>query len=179
MVVIEFLKNLEPANSMLYLGVFGMLCYVVLVISMIAGADFEGLDEVDADMDGNFLNLSLGGLFSFLMGWGFLGNTLIEQFKASDTTGIVVGTLGGAALALLHSFLRTLIKKAEHKVEIPTVEEGEIGTCYLKIAPGKKGVVTLRGRQVDAVSDEPIESHETIQVVKQARLDEIIKVSKV
>ena len=72
-----------------------------------------------------------------------------------------------------------MIKKAEHKVSIPVVKKGEIGTCYLIIKPGSKGKVTIRGRDVDAIAKEEIKSHETIRVVKDARLDEIITVEKV
>lgn len=179
MVATEFFKNLAVSDSLLYIGVFGLSSYVLIILGMIAGGTIEGLDEVDADMDSSFLNLSLGSFFSFLAGWGFLGNALIDQFELSNSKGAVLGIIGGVCLTFLHSFLRVMIKKAEHKVEMPTVPAGEIGTCYLTIRPGSKGKVTLRGREVVAVSEEEIKSHESVRVVKESRLDQIVTVEKV
>lgn len=167
----------EPANAMLCVGFFGMVCYLVLVINMFIGGDADDLGDM-GDSEVSFLNLSFGGMFSFLMGWGFLSNLLIEKIQFTNVVGILLGVLGGGVLTFLHGFLRTLVKKAEHRVETPVVEEGETGVCYLRITPEKRGMITIRGRQVDAISDEEIESHQAVRVVKQARLDEVIKVSK-
>lgn len=175
----EFLKGISVADASLYLAVFGTVCYIFLVLAMIAGGDFDGLDDVDADMDGNFLNLSLGAFFSFTMGWGWFSYAAIAEFKMSNLSGVIVGLIGGALITFLHSFLRVMVKKAEHKVEMKTVAEGDVGTCYLKIEPGTVGKVIIKGREVEAVSDDTIPSHAKVKVVKESRLDEIITVTKV
>ncbi|MDO9628286.1 MAG: hypothetical protein Q7I99_00175 [Acholeplasmataceae bacterium] len=146
-----------------------MLIFLVLMLIGIDGADFDGVDTPDLDLD--FLNdeplsgigglriVSLKGVLAFLSigGWtAYLFVNLVNPIFAS-----LIGVVLGCVAAYLQALAYRAMMRLESSGNIDYKNAvGKTGTVYMRVPKNNsgKGKITLviqeRYTEIDAVTDE-------------------------
>jgi len=146
-----------------------MLIFLVLMLIGVDGADFDGVDTPDLDVD--FLNdeplSGIGGL-RILTLKGILAFLSIGAWTAylfADVLGPIFASLIGVVLGFVAAYLQALAYRAMMKLESSGNIDynnavGKTGTVYMRVPKLKsgKGKITLviqeRYAEIDAVTEE-------------------------
>jgi membrane protein implicated in regulation of membrane protease activity len=165
-------------------GILGAIVVVCRVVLLLAGGDAHGVPDGDLDVDAGdgFHLLSVHGLASFFMMFGFVGLALSRQSQARPGWSILGGTLAGAAAiwVIAHLFRFALGLQSSGNVS-PQAAAGCVGTVYLTIPAGGTGRVNVRigqrVREMDAMDAEggELPTGTSVRVVRVERSLAIVK----
>ncbi|MBP5673378.1 MAG: hypothetical protein J6X49_13395 [Victivallales bacterium] len=178
-------------NSYLFIAIFGTTIFVIQFIMTLVGFGHGGEDAdgdgIPDDMDGqdasdidhieatqsadalhvNFFSLKSIMAFLTFYGWGGV------CFKQYGWGGFAIALVSGITMMVIISVLIALLLKMQQSGNIsPKDYIGKSGSVYLSIpggrAPGGKAIVKLDActREIEALSDEPIASGQTITIVQ-------------
>ena len=153
--MIEYLLNMEPAmKTFVAIGAISSLILTIqMVLSLIGGA----AEGVEADFDigdggegGATGILSIRSIGAFFTGFGWAGAAAMQNgigAGGATFTGTIVGGIFLSMIVYLMSYLHSLREEGTLNYKNCI---GEVGSVYLPIPPGRKGMgqieVMVQGR---------------------------------
>lgn len=161
----------------------GSLFFLLRVILMVAGGfDAEDFDSGDADIDADapdseetiatFKFLTLTGVASFFMMFGWVGLTAYEGYQLGSAISFILALLAGVSSMALVAYVFKILKQLESGGATLNQKDllGMSAEVYESIPAGGSGrvVITVKGirREFDASSDneEEIKSFEKVKI---------------
>ena len=157
-------------NPYLIIALIGTLLFTIKLALFLYGAD----SDIDFESAHAFEVLSLQSILATLMGAGWFGLALQNEFAASSLTTLILAISFGVVCGLFSSALMYWLRKLNY---IPTTKQPSVdaqGIVYLEIPVQRSGrgkielVVEGQKKIIDAISDEakPIASFSEIKVVE-------------
>lgn len=162
-------------NIFLVIAIFATIIYIIkMIIYFFAGGDIEidaSFDSItETDISFNFI--SIQSILAFLMGFGWVGFSVIKESQNAQIA-LIAALLSGCVLMYIAAYLMHLIKKLEKNVQVDfNTLIGKTGRTYTTFGAKAKGQIEieLNGRWsiLDAYnfSDEEISAFTEIRVEK-------------
>lgn len=161
-----------------YLALFATICFVIkLIIFTIFGGDSGSEVSADfnteTDTDTSFGFLSLQSILAFLMGFGWMGFSALQQFKLGQLTAFLCAFVVGFIFMYGTAFLMFSVKKLEKNVKKDKTSALEkVGKAYTDFASKGQGriEIEINGQLTvaEAINDSEteIKSFEAVKVIK-------------
>ena len=143
---IESIYNLSPAYFII--AAVSTVLFLIFVILTFFGIDSEGADtggfDVDSDSEASFFVFSFKTILVGLMGLGWTGTSLVNEFAWTRTGAILPSVMVAIVLMLI---MNQIFKSLFSLEKVYTFDinhaVGKEGAVYLPITVNKPGQVTL------------------------------------
>lgn len=152
-----------------YMGAISSGLFIVKIILMWVGGDFEGDADFEADAgdsDGDFGVFSINAMICFFMALGWFGLAALKEWGFTFYPALAIGVVAGVACSLLFSLSLAFAKKLNHETPTPSLKKGDTGQVYSKIPAYGIGKVTVDNRIVKATSEKALDSFQRIKVLE-------------
>ena len=169
-------ENLNLHSMYYFIAWFSTILFVIkLAIFILTGGDMEVHCDFDSisDCDVSFNFLSVQSILAFLMGFGWMGLTVLNQLKLSSLYAVILSILVGLAFMVFSAYLMFMIKKLDKKIVVNYEDYiGIEGKAYTHFAPKSSGQIQivinkkLETLDVVSVSEEEIQAFSQIKLVK-------------
>lgn len=166
--------NIE--NIFMVVAVFSTIFYIIkMCLFIFTGGDMEVHSDFTSlcDTDPSFSFFSIQSILAFLMGFGWVGLSLLVQFKASIIISIIAALIIGLLFMFLSAYLMFLIKKLDSKNKIDIKDfEGTEGRAYTAFKAHSEGQieVTINNKlsviKAFNMTDNEIQAFEPIKIEK-------------
>ena len=182
----EAIFNTSPAYFVIA-GVSTLLFIILIVLSAFGidsdGADTDGFD-IEADSDASFMVFSFKTIVAGLMGFGWTGLSLVNEFDWSKSKAIIPSVVVAFIIIIIMSKIFQSLNKLEQVYTFDINHTiGQVGKIYLPVTPEKPGqvIVTVDKRTYTftAVSNkDSFKTHERV-VVTAVENEQTVIVNKV
>ena len=145
------------------------LCAIQMLLAFLGGDAEDG----DTDFDTNFKWLSKQALTGFLMMFGWAGLTCRKEFAMSGMASAAIGVLAGIVAIIVTGIIFKMARKLRSPGTVFRLADaiGKEAQVYQRIPKGGMGriMISLQNitHEVDAVSEQEIESFALVQVVEK------------
>ena len=159
-----------------YLAIFSTILFTLkLIIFAFVGGDSEVAGDFNSEMDTDcsFNFVSTQSVIAFLMGFGWMGYSGLQQLQFSQGLNLAVAFCVGFIFMFVTAALMFGVKRLEKKVE--KTNEGalnQVGKAYTSFEPNGRGQVEIeidgQLRIVNATNTtkQKINSFDSIKVIK-------------
>ncbi len=167
---------LNNSTIYFYIAIVGTILFLFRLFAMFLGNEFD--TDFDShndymDSDHSFELLSSQSIFSFLMGYGWMGQICLNEWNKNGVVTFLFSLAFGFAMMLLMAIVMCQVKRLnKHYVFDPNTLIGTMGKAYTTLKPNEVGQIQVNTPDgmltVNAISQakENIPSFAPIKVVR-------------
>ena len=168
--------TLDIQSTYTFIAWFATILFVLkLAIFMLTGGDMEVHSDFDgmSDVDTSFSFFSVQSVLAFLMGFGWMGLTALNQIKTGTVASIILSLGAGLLFMTLAAYLMFLVRKLEKRIGVKLEDYiGTEGKAYTDLHPNSEGqiqiVINNKLETLKAInsSNEEIKAFSPIKITK-------------